>query len=123
MALYCECINVFVRLDRLERAVPGVRTAASSEAMFPGFWHDGELARIGAMNDFDAHLIVTRLNELGLKPGRDFGGFDLPWLDTEPEGFLSGAVALKGGHSRVLVGPHNFDAFLDGKLVSQKSDG
>ena len=87
MALYCDCINVFVRLDRLERAVPGVRTAASSEAMFPGFWHDGELARIGAMNDFDAHLIVTRLNELGLKPGRDFGALIcLGWIPS-PKAF------------------------------------
>jgi hypothetical protein len=75
MPVLCECINVFVRFESLANVFPSLRSGdESAEVGLSPLWHDGEVVRLGAMNDLDIQLIIDKLKRSGLKPRKDFGG-------------------------------------------------
>lgn len=115
MPVLMECINVFVLYKKLIKVFPGGEPALNEACLSGGIWHDGFLVRFGAMNEFDMELIVGDLKNWGLKPGKDFG-FDEPWIEHSPDGFSAPCVALKGELNAPLVGPHNINDFLGGKV-------
>lgn len=91
MPVLCECINVFVRFESLATVFPSLRSGVeSAEVGLSPLWHDGEVVRLGAMNYLDIQLIIDRLKRSGLKPRKDFGGFDAKWLEVEWEGESQG---------------------------------
>lgn len=113
MPVLCECINVFVKFDSLATAFPSLRWSNYPvEAGLSPLWHDGEVVRLGAMNDLDIQLIIAKLKRSGLKPLKDFGGFDVEWLEVDWEGEGGVTVSLKGGAAVVTVGAHNFEDFV-----------
>ena len=114
MAVEIEFINIFVRLETLAKVFPGGRNALWDPEKTWGT-HDGEIVRIGAMDDYAVISVVETLKSWGLKAGKDFGGFDLPWLELNPD-YAKGCVELRGHHNGLMIGPHNFDDFLQGKV-------
>ncbi|XEI32097.1 hypothetical protein NMD14_15230 [Aeromonas veronii] len=110
MAVAISCMNIFVHFDRLADVFPGGRAALWDPDFFWGY-HDGRILRLGAMNDYDAAMIHGQLSEWGLQAGKDYGGFNLPWLEltnlySEP------AVQFKGETGGELIHDGNFHEFL-----------
>lgn len=111
MAVAIEFINILVNMDRLAEVYPGGRASLLSPNFKWGY-HDGEILRLGAMNDYDSHLIIKDLERLGLEPKKDFGGFSLPWLEFTNL-FDRIAVKLKGSTNGLLIHSDNFQEHLD----------
>jgi 8-oxo-dGTP pyrophosphatase MutT (NUDIX family) len=117
MAVLYEFANVFVKVEKIIGAVSrGSTSIILPDEFSVGCWHDGYIARFGAMNSFDMELLKCQLRDTGLRSGYDFGDNNLDWIDYAPEGFPEGCVASKVGLDAPLVGPHNFPAFLRGEL-------
>jgi len=114
MAVACECMNIFVRFDSLARALPGGASALSDPTQTWGY-HDGQIVRLGAMDPYREAMLVQELEKMGLKAGRDFGGFDVPWLEISSD-YPYTAVELKGKPNGILINAGNFDDFLTGRL-------
>jgi len=67
MAVLVEGISVVIRLDAVDRVVPGGRAAL--EALIPNatYCSDGELARVGFLSPADTEAFVDELKVRGLK--------------------------------------------------------
>jgi len=118
MAVACECINIFVRFDSLAKVLPGGKTALYDPDRTWGY-HDGQIVRLGAMEPLGASLLVDELKKMGLKAGRDFGGFDVPWLEISSN-YPYTAVELKGKPNGILIDSGNFKDFLCGRLKPKR---
>ncbi len=114
MAVRVECINLLVRFDALAKVYPGGESALWDPQRTCGI-HDGEIVRLGAMSDHALWQMGDWLESLGLKAGKDFGGFDLPGIELHPD-YASGCVGLRGSKNQRIIGDDNFEEFLLGKV-------
>lgn len=114
MAVALECYNVFVHLERLAKVYPGGKRALFSPDFHWGY-HDGQILRLGAMSDYALFDIECKLKSLGLRAGKDYGGFSLPWLEMTNLYNIE-AVELKGKPTGTLIHYGNFQAFIYGEI-------
>ena len=120
MPVLLEFISVLIPYKKMIRVFPGGKSALDSVCLEGGgMWHDGHLVRLGAMSQMDIMFIEEELKSWGLRPKRDFG-FAVPWVELNPEGFETACAALRGMADTPLVGAHNFEDFLQGRLKATR---
>lgn len=111
MAVEYECGCIFVKVSALAKKYPGGLDAIMNSEKGPGWWHDGQIMLYcSAMEPMSLFFAAEDLKKMGLREGRDFGGFDAPWVEINPDD-VSGGVGLVGAPTGRLIGAGNFEEF------------